>query len=241
MLDREEAPHKSAPLVQHALPPARRTEENSSRQLQDRQNSSNSKPSTFQPPDSWASYVDSLDDGETNRNRRLHKSQVAIKQRGSLIEKMKMMPETFDDSEKDYEKARIQKQRARKNKALTEKKVTADVYIPSVVSVGQLAQLLDVRLGEPLIPRYFIRSFRWLAALQRKMEQSGMGEETSYDHGASRLSHLSPCYNMSPLQSSPRIMLFFSQKSLEKILLLTMIWRLISILRQFLLTFEGFP
>lgn len=153
MLDREEAPHKSAPLIQHALPPARRTEENSLRQLQDRQNSSK----TSHPPDSWTSYVDSLEDGETNRNRRLHKSQVTIKQRGSLIEKMKMIPETFGDSEKDYEKARIQKQRARKNKALMEKKVTADVYIPSVVSVGQLAQLLDVRLGEPLIPRNYIR------------------------------------------------------------------------------------
>ncbi|KAE9406743.1 initiation factor 2 [Gymnopus androsaceus JB14] len=74
--------------------------------------------------------------------------------------------ESLDDSEKDYDETRIQKQKARKNKAFVEKKVTADVYIPSVVSVGQLAQLLDVRLVQ----------------LQRKMEQSGMGEETSYDH-----------------------------------------------------------
>ncbi|THV07932.1 initiation factor 2 [Dendrothele bispora CBS 962.96] len=47
-----------------------------------------------------------------------------------------------------------------------EKKVQAEVYIPTAVSVGQLAQLLDVRLEY----------------LQRRMQESGMSEEASYDH-----------------------------------------------------------
>ncbi|KAG9318327.1 P-loop containing nucleoside triphosphate hydrolase protein [Chiua virens] len=46
------------------------------------------------------------------------------------------------------------------------KRVEADLYIPSAVSVGQLAKLLNVRLR----------------TLQRKMEQAGMHEESSYDY-----------------------------------------------------------
>ncbi|KAJ3923305.1 hypothetical protein F5877DRAFT_31760 [Lentinula edodes] len=76
------------------------------------------------------------------------------------------MPEDINDTQKDYRAVRLRKENFRKNKVFVEKKVSVDVYIPSLVSVGQLAQLLNVRL----------------ARLQRKMEQSGMGEETSYDH-----------------------------------------------------------
>ncbi|KAJ3878842.1 hypothetical protein F5051DRAFT_327171 [Lentinula edodes] len=76
------------------------------------------------------------------------------------------MPEDIDDTQKDYRAVRLRKENLRKNKVFVEKKISVDVYIPSLVSVGQLAQLLNVRL----------------ARLQRKMEQSGMGEETSYDH-----------------------------------------------------------
>ncbi|KAJ3895895.1 hypothetical protein GG344DRAFT_85642 [Lentinula edodes] len=76
------------------------------------------------------------------------------------------MPEDIDVTQKDYRAVRLRKENLRKNKVFVEKKISVDVYIPSLVSVGQLAQLLNVRL----------------ARLQRKMEQSGMGEETSYDH-----------------------------------------------------------
>ncbi|KAJ3929978.1 MAG: hypothetical protein NXY57DRAFT_898995 [Lentinula lateritia] len=76
------------------------------------------------------------------------------------------MPEDINDTQKDYRAVRLRKENLRKNKVFVEKKISVDVYIPSLVSVGQLAQLLNVRL----------------ARLQRKMEQSGMGEETSYDH-----------------------------------------------------------
>ncbi|KAH0830453.1 hypothetical protein J3R83DRAFT_1850 [Lanmaoa asiatica] len=46
------------------------------------------------------------------------------------------------------------------------KQVPVDLYIPSTVSVGQLAKLLNVRLR----------------TLQRKMDQAGMYEESSYDY-----------------------------------------------------------
>lgn len=49
---------------------------------------------------------------------------------------------------------------------MLQKQVRPDVYIPSVVSVGGLAQLLNVRL-----PR-----------LQNKMRAVGMAEENSYDY-----------------------------------------------------------
>ncbi|KIK63603.1 hypothetical protein GYMLUDRAFT_162510 [Collybiopsis luxurians FD-317 M1] len=77
-----------------------------------------------------------------------------------------MPAQDFNDSRKNYYADRIQKQKERKGKAFVAKKVSEDVFIPSVVSVRQLAQLLNVRL----------------ARLQQKMEQSGLGEETSYDH-----------------------------------------------------------
>ncbi|KAA1474856.1 initiation factor 2 [Dentipellis sp. KUC8613] len=45
-------------------------------------------------------------------------------------------------------------------------RVKLDVFIPSTVSVGNLARLLKVKL----------------ATLQRKMREAGMGEDASYDH-----------------------------------------------------------
>ncbi|KAF9068645.1 hypothetical protein BDP27DRAFT_1223733 [Rhodocollybia butyracea] len=72
----------------------------------------------------------------------------------------------LDDSQQNYRVVHEQKTKVRKSKKFVAKQVTPDVYIPSIVSVGQLAQLLDVRLGR----------------LQRKMVQSGMEAETSYNH-----------------------------------------------------------
>ena len=44
--------------------------------------------------------------------------------------------------------AEKEKQKIVKPRSLRLKKVQADVYIPSLVSVGNLARLLNVRLGE---------------------------------------------------------------------------------------------
>ncbi|KAF9262168.1 initiation factor 2 [Marasmius fiardii PR-910] len=58
------------------------------------------------------------------------------------------------------------KENVKKPKTFVERKIRPDVYIPSVVSVGNLAQLLNVRLEQ----------------LQHRMKRSGMVEEASYDH-----------------------------------------------------------
>ncbi|KAJ3774773.1 initiation factor 2 [Lentinula raphanica] len=183
MLHREEAPHtRTHPLRDNARNtnhPGQSLEQNgqdsrdstlthSSTNRNDSSRSSlhtnpQSSRSTPTSSDLWDSYVDGLD--VNKKNGKSHFGPRPGK-RGSLVEKMRAMQTQTDDSQKDYHAARIQKEKSRKRKVFVEKKVSVDVYIPSVVSVGQLAQLLDVRL----------------ARLQRKMEQSGMGEETSYDH-----------------------------------------------------------
>ncbi|KAJ4488479.1 translation initiation factor IF-2 [Lentinula aciculospora] len=183
MLDREEAPHTSTlPLRNSSLQNSNRREKTFQREqeprkspngspIQHHRTSSNRNASpessakfrttSTSSSDLWESYIDSL-----NVTNKVSKSHIDPKpeRRGSLIQKMRTMPESMD--EKNHQASRHQVQHLRKKKAFVEKKVSVDVYIPSAVSVGQLAQLLDVRL----------------ARLQRKMEQSGMGEETSYDH-----------------------------------------------------------
>ncbi|KAG6886034.1 hypothetical protein C0993_005218 [Termitomyces sp. T159_Od127] len=63
----------------------------------------------------------------------------------------------------------VQKQVKKIKKAAVEKKVSADVYIPSTVSVGTLARLLGVRLEQ----------------LQQRMRFSGMSQEAEYDYSSS--------------------------------------------------------
>ncbi|KAF9228584.1 initiation factor 2, partial [Gyrodon lividus] len=53
-----------------------------------------------------------------------------------------------------------------KKRAHETKQIKVDLYIPTTVSVGQFAKLLNVRLR----------------TLQRKMDEAGMQAETSYDH-----------------------------------------------------------
>ncbi|KAJ7582642.1 translation initiation factor IF-2 [Mycena floridula] len=84
-----------------------------------------------------------------------------FKERGSLLDS-ESGRNTFGER-KSSRRPAFKKKKAH---ALLEKKITADVYIPSVVSVGALAQLLNVKL----------------ARLQKKMKYAGMAEEASYDH-----------------------------------------------------------
>ncbi|KAG6845233.1 hypothetical protein H0H87_012225 [Tephrocybe sp. NHM501043] len=84
-------------------------------------------------------------------------SRTAYKERGTLLSRGYR-----DDAELDQP----QKQVKKVNKNVVVKKVSADVFIPSTVSVGTLARLLGVRLEK----------------LQQKMRLSGMSEEAEYDH-----------------------------------------------------------
>ena len=68
-----------------------------------------------------------------------------------------------------------------------EKQVSQDVFIPSIVSVGQLAKLLDVSLGIILFNYGSPKSYIALESLQQKMWESGMGDQLSYDHSLCNL------------------------------------------------------
>ncbi|ESK92862.1 mitochondrial translation initiation [Moniliophthora roreri MCA 2997] len=108
-------------------------------------------------------YADLRGEDEGLGNRR-HKSKgKETRSRGSLVERMQHMG---GSNPRTSNHPHLQTQKAKKSKKVVDKKVKVDVYIPSMVSVGALAQLLNVRLEY----------------LQRRMKQSGLAEEASYDH-----------------------------------------------------------
>ncbi|KAL0063317.1 translation initiation factor IF-2 [Marasmius tenuissimus] len=115
--------------------------------------------------DGFVEQRDSRSDRTTSHG--IHKDKK-YKGRGSIVERLQNMPHMSQNDNSRGAKQGLQqrKAQARKPKTFVEKKVRADVYIPSVVSVGTLAQLLDVRLER----------------LQQRMKRSGMADEASYDH-----------------------------------------------------------
>ncbi|KAL0947419.1 hypothetical protein HGRIS_013532 [Hohenbuehelia grisea] len=92
--------------------------------------------------------------------RELHKS------RGSVLQQMVNEEDPVIAVRMQSKHDETIKTKKKKLGALQEKRVSRDVYIPTTVSVGMLAKLLDVKLER----------------LQRKMQQAGMGDEASYDH-----------------------------------------------------------
>ncbi|KAG6334456.1 hypothetical protein ID866_4634 [Astraeus odoratus] len=92
-----------------------------------------------------------------------------FKERGSLLRSSNAsIPSTKQKPMARWQQLEQKKDRDReKKKRETEKQnAKADLYIPTVVTVGQFARLLNVRLG----------------TLQRKMIQAGMPEDISHDH-----------------------------------------------------------
>ncbi|KAI0341754.1 initiation factor 2 [Trametopsis cervina] len=72
-------------------------------------------------------------------------------------------------AQKDVLASQVHVEKTKTKKAAVPKaapKVKRDIFIPSIVSVGNLAKLLNVRLDR----------------LQRRMVQAGMGDHTSHDH-----------------------------------------------------------
>lgn len=92
-----------------------------------------------------------------------------FKERGSLIRSSdSSIPATKHESSNRWQQLERKKIRDREKKARSVEKqnVKTDLYIPTTVTVGRFARLLDVRLG----------------TLQKKMVQAGMREDTSYNH-----------------------------------------------------------
>lgn len=84
-------------------------------------------------------------------------------ERGSILKTMGYTRPTTTEQRSTSE-VKILKKRPRK--AIVEKRVSPDIYIPNMISVGSLSQLLDVRL----------------TTLQRAMRRAGMEDQMSYDH-----------------------------------------------------------
>ncbi|KAJ7470270.1 hypothetical protein FB451DRAFT_1037721 [Mycena latifolia] len=82
-----------------------------------------------------------------------------FKERGSLLKA---------DTYKSDIQPKLSGPKVKKPWAYIEKRVTEDVFIPSTVSVGHLARLLNVRLG--------------MIDLQDKMFQADMGAQASFDY-----------------------------------------------------------
>ncbi|KAG6874270.1 hypothetical protein C0995_001495 [Termitomyces sp. Mi166 len=97
---------------------------------------------------------------QNNYGRPERTTRTAFKERGTLLSRGHK-----NDSLSEIEEPKKQVKKVKKA-VIIEKKVSADVYIPSTVSVGTLARLLDVRLEH----------------LQQKMRLCGMSEEAEYDH-----------------------------------------------------------
>ncbi|KAI6019739.1 translation initiation factor IF-2, partial [Pisolithus orientalis] len=92
-----------------------------------------------------------------------------FKERGSLIHSSdSSIPASKHKSSNRWQQLERKKVRDREKKARSVEKqsVKADLYIPTTVTVGQFARLLNVRLR----------------TLQKKMIQAGMQEDTSYNH-----------------------------------------------------------
>ncbi|KAJ7273194.1 hypothetical protein C8J57DRAFT_1063743 [Mycena rebaudengoi] len=92
------------------------------------------------------------------------RSKDAFKERGSLLRQQEGTVAAYKSLTEH--KLHAPKPKAKKPWAYVEKHVSRDVYIPSIVSVGNLSKLLNVRLE----------------TLQHKMYQAGMGAESNYDH-----------------------------------------------------------
>ncbi|GLB35084.1 putative translation-initiation factor 2 [Lyophyllum shimeji] len=150
---RQSQSHRSTPIA-------------GSSNLRSASDSSSSTPQSiprFKARESWegSPTLKNTDANRTNaqKARPERPSRATFKERGSLLSTVRQdEPPPTSIQNRDVKKV--------KKNVVVEKKVSADVYIPSTVSVGALARLLGVRLEQ----------------LQHKMRLAGMAEEAEYDH-----------------------------------------------------------
>lgn len=112
--------------------------------------------------------VEGFADAETEGTSITRQRKAALKDRTSPKSRGKEMVSKREEEQERLARlaAEREKEKKARPKSLHLKKVQADVYIPSLVSVENLARLLNVRLER----------------LQRKMVQVGMAEQSSYDY-----------------------------------------------------------
>lgn len=113
-----------------------------------------------------------------------------FKERGSLLHSPRTsVPSAKQKTWNRWQQLELKKDRARYNKKVKDTRpqnVRADLYIPTVVTVGQFARLLNVRLGAFFLQYPYLTPYAQftLGTLQRKMVQAGMRDEIPYDYGS---------------------------------------------------------
>ncbi|OSD08681.1 initiation factor 2 [Trametes coccinea BRFM310] len=112
-------------------------------------------------------WVDTDDDsslrglGRSERHKR-----TQYKERGSLLSRLKDEAVIPKHSRVSNVRSEVKEKEEKKKAPKAIKKVNADVFIPSIITVGNLAKLLNVKLDD----------------LRRKMIRVGMEAEASHDH-----------------------------------------------------------
>jgi translation initiation factor IF-2 len=143
---------------------------------------------------SYADYVPPAEDGIVNESlKRVRKpgwDKANFKTRGSIASQFRRHEADSSGPSKFtmgvQARLREGEEKDKRRKARLTRKVLPDVFIPSTVSVGQLARLLNVRLSRCCFSAGVISvliSWVYAEQLQKKMVTAGMAEESAYDHG----------------------------------------------------------
>jgi len=136
--------------------------------------------------------------GDKDRSKRPGRN-GEFKERGSLLHSPhNSVPSVKHKTWNRWQQLELKKDRARYNKKVKDTRpqnIKADLYIPTVVTVGQFARLLNVRLGAFFLhyPYFFPYAQFALGTLQRKMVQAGMRDEIPYDYGSFSYSNGKVC------------------------------------------------
>ncbi|KAF5387118.1 hypothetical protein D9615_001634 [Tricholomella constricta] len=179
-LQRDLAPHQDPSAVHRSRKPSQSDsrQQSQSRQSALRAGSSDLRSSTefsqsapvasrFKAEAPWlASPTPDYNDAKRSISRSSRSdrpNRTSHKERGTLLARLHQDEPTSGLAEHSQQQG---VKKLKKKAVVVEKKVSADVYIPSTVSVGTLARLLGVRLE----------------ILQRQMRLAGMAEEAGYDH-----------------------------------------------------------
>ncbi|KAH9901628.1 hypothetical protein C8Q73DRAFT_252680 [Cubamyces lactineus] len=114
---------------------------------------------------SWASAA-VVDEPTRGSGRGDRHNRAQFKTRGSLLASLKDDSAVLDKSRDSSSRAKVKEKEEKKKAPKLLKAVNVDVFIPSVITVGNLAKLLNVKLD----------------VLRRKMIRVGMEAEASHDH-----------------------------------------------------------
>jgi hypothetical protein len=96
----------------------------------------------------YENYIPTDESIDSGRNRRLNRDRGSYKTRGSISSQLRGQEATIPAHSRGVnDRLRSRTEKDRVHNAKKPKKVNMDVFIPSTVSVGQLARLLNVRMS----------------------------------------------------------------------------------------------